>query len=66
MKPPPRSWHQITWEKGAQIPTDGRNLQFQIKKPESPLSNPLQDPLGRLFLDEILKVLDPAIRRSEP
>ena len=62
---PPKSWAKVVYEKGVTIPRDSRNIQFQIKKPENPLGNMLLDPLGHMCLEDILKILEPAIAEAK-
>ena len=60
----PMGWASVIYEKGVTIPVDSRNIQFQLKKPSAPLGDMLVDPLGHMYLEDIFKVLEPAIKQA--
>ncbi len=68
---PAKGWVKVEYAIGAegkeksQIPTDSRNVLFTIKKPTGGIGGLVENPEGRLYIDDLLKVLDPAIRSSQ-
>lgn len=66
---PATGWHYIKWDvakgaKGGRVPTDKKNIVFQIKKPAKPGPKLLEDPLGYMHLKEILVALGPALPKD--